>query len=138
QHMLVDWVRVYQAGPPTAAATGPVTGLAGQCVEASGSGAVQLDGCNGSTAQTWTAGTDGTIRARGQCLDVVGSANGTKAQLSACNGTAAQAWQAQTNGQLVSVQSGRCLDATNDSSASLTPLQIWACGGTSNQLWTLP
>jgi beta-glucanase (GH16 family) len=138
QQMLVDWVRVYQAGPPAAAAAGAITGLAGQCVEASAAGAVQLDGCNGSSAQRWTVGTDGTIRAQGQCLAVAGSASGTGAKLSACTGTAAQAWQAQTNGQLVNVQSGSCLDATKDSSADLTPLEIWACGGTANQLWTLP
>jgi beta-glucanase (GH16 family) len=138
QQMLVDWVRVYQAAPPAVSAAGAITGLAGQCVEASSSGAVQLDGCNGSTAQRWTVGTDGTIRAQGQCLAVAGSANGTAAKLSACNGTAAQAWAAQTNGQLANVQSGSCLDATKDSSADLTPLQIWACGGTANQLWKLP
>jgi beta-glucanase (GH16 family) len=138
QQMLVDWVRVYQAGPPTVSAEGAITGLAGHCVEASASGAVQLDGCNSSTAQTWTVGTDGTIRAGGQCLAVAGSANGAAAKLSACTGTAAQAWQAQTNGQLVNVQSGSCLDAPKNSSANLAPLQIWACGGTANQLWTLP
>jgi beta-glucanase (GH16 family) len=138
QQMLVDWVRVYQAGPPTVSAEGEITGLASQCVEASASGAVQLDGCNSSSAQTWTVGTDGTIRAGGQCLAVAGSANGTAAKLAACNGTAAQAWQAQTNGQLVNVQSGSCLDASKNSSADLTPLQIWACGGTANELWTLP
>jgi beta-glucanase (GH16 family) len=138
QQMLVDWVRVYRAGPPKAAATGKITGLAGRCVDASLSGAVQLDGCNGSTAQAWTVGTDATIRAQGRCLDAAGSANGTAAQLSACNGTTAQAWAAETDGQLVNLQSGRCLDATNGSSADLTPLQVLDCGGGPNQLWTLP
>ena len=37
--------------------------------------AVQLYDCNGTAAQQWTVGTDGTIRALGKCLDVTG--NGT-------------------------------------------------------------
>jgi beta-glucanase (GH16 family) len=138
QQMLVDWVRVYQAGPPATAATGAITGLAGKCAQASSSGAAQLSQCNGSAAQTWTIGTDGTIRALGQCLAVTGTANGTRTRLSACNGTAAQAWQAETNGQLVNTESGRCLDSTSKSSTNGTPLQIWDCWGAPNQLWNLP
>lgn len=136
--MLVNWVRVYTAGPPTAAATGQITGLAGQCAEASSSGAIQLDACDGGAGQTWTVGTDGTIRAEGKCLTVPGSANGTRAQLSACGGTAAQMWQAETNGQLLNPGSGRCLSVTGDSSANLTPLQLLDCSGAADQVWKLP
>jgi beta-glucanase (GH16 family) len=140
QQLLVDWVRVYQAAPPAAAATGPVTGLAGKCAQAGPGGAVQLASCDNSAAQTWTIGTDGTIRAQGQCLDLAaaGTANGTAAQLADCTGAASQVWQAQTNGQLANPNSGRCLDVTNNNSADLTPLQIWDCGGAPNQLWQLP
>ncbi len=138
QQMLVDWVRVYRPAPPRVAATGPIKGLAGKCVEAGPGGAVQIDQCTGSAAQTWTVGTDGTIRDQGHCLAVTASVNGTRAQLAACNGTAGQDWQAQTNGQVVNLMSQRCLDATNFSSANLTPLQIWDCGGVPNQQWTLP
>jgi beta-glucanase (GH16 family) len=136
--MLVDWVRVYTAGPPTASATGQITGMAGRCAEASSSGAIQLDACNGGAGQTWTAGTDGTIRAEGKCLSVPGSANGTSAQLSACSGTGAQMWQAETNGQLLNPSSGRCLSVTGGSSANLTPLQLFDCSGAADQLWKLP
>jgi beta-glucanase (GH16 family) len=138
QHMLIDWVRVYEPALPQAAATGPITGLASKCVEAGNGGAVRIDQCAGSAAQTWTVGTDGTIRDQGHCLSVTASANGTRAQLAPCNGSAGQQWRAQTNGQLVNLMSQRCLDATNFSGANLTPLQIWECGGTPNQQWTLP
>jgi beta-glucanase (GH16 family) len=137
QQMLVDWVRVYQAGPPTAAVTGRITGLAGKCVAANGS-AIQIDDCKDGAAQTWTVGTDGTIRALGRCLEVTGTANGSKTQLFDCSGTPAQMWQAQTNGQLVNPMSGRCLDVTDKSTANMTALQIWDCWGASNQLWNLP
>src|SRR5260221_223040 len=78
----------------------------------------------------------GPIRAGGPGRLRAASPSGTR--LSACNGTACETWQAETNGQLVNSESGRCLDATNKSSADGTPLQIWDCWGASNQLWNLP
>jgi len=58
------------------------------CVDVAGGAmidgtAVQLYDCNGTTAQRWTLGTDGTVTALGKCLDVAGgsTANGAKVQL---------------------------------------------------------
>ena len=50
-------------------------GLGGKCVDVAGANsangtAVQLYDCNGTAAQQWTVGSDGTIRALGKCLDV--------------------------------------------------------------------
>ncbi|MEY9856102.1 hypothetical protein ABH935_001706 [Catenulispora sp. GAS73] len=126
-------------------ATGPITGIAGKCVDVAGANtangtAVQLYGCNGTAAQQWTVGTDGTIRALGKCLDVTaaGTANGTLTQLYDCNGTAAQQWTVGANSTLRNPNSGRCLDATGNSSANGTRLQIWDCAGSANQQWHLP
>jgi chitinase len=101
--------------------------------------AVQLYDCNGTTAQQWTVGTDGTIRVLGKCMDITsaGTANGTQIQLYDCNGTGAQQWQ-RSGTALVNPASGRCLDATGPSSANGTRLQIWDCTGAANQQWTLP
>ena len=62
-----------RVGPVTA---GVGTGL---CVDDASSSTtpgnpVQIYGCNGSDAQSWTIGTDGTIRTLGLCLDVLGQA----------------------------------------------------------------
>ncbi|GIH28992.1 chitinase [Acrocarpospora phusangensis] len=128
---------------PASAATGQITGYGGKCVDVAGANPangtqVQLYTCNGTTAQSWTTGTDGTIRALGKCLDVnaASSANGTKVQIWDCNGTAAQTWTAQADGTLRAL--GKCLDATGPSSADGTPLQIWDCFASANQRWTLP
>ncbi|MBS2549387.1 ricin-type beta-trefoil lectin domain protein [Catenulispora sp. NL8] len=125
--------------------TGPITGIGGKCVDVAGANtangtAVQLYDCNGTGAQQWTVGTDGTIRALGKCLDVTGAgtANGTQVQLYDCNGTAAQQWAAGANNSLRNANSGRCLDATGASSANGTRLQIWDCTGSGNQQWNLP
>jgi chitinase len=130
--------------PPTGR-TGRITGIGGKCVDIAGASsangtAVQLYDCNGTGAQTWTIGTDSTVRALGKCLDVnaAGTANGSLVQIYDCNGTGAQQWQAQSNGTLRNPASGRCLDAQNNSSANGTRLQIWDCFAGTNQRWTLP
>jgi chitinase len=130
---------------PPAGRTGPITGIGGKCVDVASASsangtAVQLWSCNGSTAQSWTVSSDGTLRALGKCMDITaaGTANGTKIQLYDCNGTGAQQWQAQSNGTLRNPASGRCLDATGPSSADGTRLQIWDCFAASNQVWQLP
>ncbi|WFE39415.1 glycosyl hydrolase family 18 protein [Micromonospora sp. WMMD998] len=131
--------------PPPSGRTGPVTGIGGKCVDVAAASsangtAVQLYACNGTAAQSWTVGGDGTLRALGKCLDVTsaGTANGTKIQIWDCNGTGAQVWQAQSNGTLRNPVSNRCLDATDNSSADGTRLQIWDCFGGANQVWRLP
>ncbi|GAA1244037.1 hypothetical protein GCM10009665_38550 [Kitasatospora nipponensis] len=126
-------------------AVGRITGYGGKCVDVAGANsangtAVQLYDCNGTSAQSWTVASNGSVQALGKCLDVTaaGTANGTQVQLYDCNGTGAQQWQHQGNGALLNPASGRCLDATGPSSANGTRLQIWDCAGTANQQWTLP
>ena len=125
--------------------TGPITGLGGKCVDVAGASsangtAVQLYDCNGSTAQQWTVGTDGTIRALGKCLDVTGqsTADGALLQLWDCGGTANQRWAATAARDIVGAASNKCLDATGNSSANGTRLQIWTCTGAANQKWNVP
>ncbi|WP_345639480.1 family 16 glycosylhydrolase, partial [Rugosimonospora acidiphila] len=77
QQMLVDWVRVYQVGPPKSAATGPITGFGDKCVGAATT--IQLATCRSSGGQTWTLATDGTLRQEGKCLDAgLGADNGSR------------------------------------------------------------
>ncbi|WP_344311370.1 ricin-type beta-trefoil lectin domain protein [Fodinicola feengrottensis] len=143
--MLLPAVFVAVALTPAAAvaATGTITGLGGKCVDVASASsangtAVQLYDCNGTSAQSWTVGTDGTIRALGKCMDVAAanSANGTKIQLYDCNGSSAQSWTIGADGTIRGL--GKCLDATNNSSANGNQLQIWDCAGSANQKWTAP
>ncbi|MGW4483146.1 ricin-type beta-trefoil lectin domain protein [Amycolatopsis sp. NPDC004368] len=127
------------------AATGQITGIGGKCVDVAGANstngtAVQLYGCNGSTAQQWNVGSDGTIRALGKCLDVASAAtnDGAKVQLYDCNGTGAQQWSVSASHDVVNTAANKCLDATGQSSADGTRLQIWTCTGAANQKWTAP
>ncbi len=144
QQLLVDYVRVSSdSGQPGGG--GPITGLAGKCVDVAAGAvangtAVQLYDCNGTAAQQWTVGADGTIRALGKCLDVAsgGTADGTKVQLWDCNGSAAQQWATPAARDIVNPQADKCLDVSGGSSANSTRLQIWTCTGAANQKWTAP
>ncbi|WP_239123886.1 glycosyl hydrolase [Rhizocola hellebori] len=130
------------------ARTGPVTGVAsGKCADVAASNPangtqVQLWTCNGTGAQIWAVGADGTVRALGKCLDVNGgvNANGTRVQIWDCiSGNPNQQWTYSTGARtLVNPLTGRCLDATGQFTADGTPLQIWACNGQTNQQWNLP
>jgi beta-glucosidase len=126
--------------PGTASAG--ITGLAGKCIDVAAASnangtAVQLYDCNGTNAQSWTAGTDGSLQALGKCMDVTGAgtADGIKIQLYDCNGSAAQKWTA-TGGTLVNTGSGKCLTAPG--SANSTQLTISTCNGSAGQKWTPP
>jgi len=130
---------------PAQAATGTITGLAGKCLDVAGANsadgtAVQLYDCNGTAAQQWTVGGDGTIRALGKCLDVTGNstADGAQLQLWTCSGGANQKWTVTAAHDIVNPQADKCMDATGNSSANGTRAQIWTCTGTANQKWTAP
>ncbi|MEV2189695.1 lectin [Streptomyces phaeochromogenes] len=130
---------------PAQAATGTITGLSGKCLDVAGANsadgtAVQLYDCNGTAAQQWTVGGDGTVRALGKCLDVTGgsTADGATVQLWSCTGSANQKWTATAAKDLVNPQANKCLDVTGNNSANGTRIQIWSCGGGANQKWTAP
>ncbi len=148
-YLFVAWETLTNANnpvePDTQLPTGPVTGLGGKCVDIDSANSadntpVQMYDCNGTNAQQWTVGGDGTLRGLGKCLDVAsaGTADGTKVQLFQCNGTAAQVWRRGDGNTLVNPASSKCLDVTGMSTENNARLQIWSCTGTTNQQFQLP
>ena len=143
QQLVVDYVRVTTSDSGSGGGTGgSITGLGGKCVDVAGASPangtpVQLYDCNGTAAQRWSVGSDGSIRALGKCLDVNGTADGSPLQLWDCNGNPPQRWAVSAARDIVNVQANKCLDATGNSAANGTRLQIWTCSGTVNQKWTV-
>jgi beta-glucanase (GH16 family) len=146
QQMVVDYVRVYDSTGGGGSRTGTIRASNGICLDVAGAATangtpIQLANCNGNTAQQWTVGTDGTVRALGKCLDVSGggTAAGTAVQLWDCNGTGAQQWAA-TSGTLAlrNPQSGRCLQPVGRVQTDGTRTEIANCDGSTVQRWTLP
>ncbi|MGW9027462.1 lectin [Streptomyces sp. NPDC055722] len=143
QQLVVDSVSVTTSNS-SGGTGGAITGLAGKCVDVAGANpangtAVQLYDCNGTAAQKWTVGSDGTLRALGKCLDVVnnGTADGSKVQLWDCTGGPNQKWTVTAAHDIVNPQANKCLDVTDNNSANGTRLQIWSCSGGANQKWTV-
>ncbi|MFJ9543349.1 lectin, partial [Streptomyces sp. NPDC101225] len=141
QQLVVDSVSVTTGSTSTGQA---IRGLAGKCVDVAGANSangtpVQLYDCNGTAAQQWTVGSDGTIRALGKCLDVTGNgtADGSTVQLWDCTGGPNQKWAVSGANDIVNPQADKCLDVTGNNSANGTRLQIWTCSGGANQKWTI-
>ncbi|WP_458248792.1 ricin-type beta-trefoil lectin domain protein [Streptomyces sp. MAI_2237] len=129
-------------GPPASTDGQVRSGIAGKCLDVSGGNsangtAVDIATCNGSTAQQWSARSDGTLRALGKCLDATGrgTANGTKIEIWDCNAGGNQQWQSYGGGYR-NPASGRCLDDPGSSAADGTQLVLWDCNGGANQQWT--
>lgn len=134
-----------QPAGPSGGAVGPIVGIAGKCVTVAGGSSanstrVRLFSCTGAASQTFTVGSDSTLRVLGKCLDVrsAGTANGSVVQLYTCNGTVAQVWVPQANGSLSNPNSSRCLDDNGARTADGTPITLWDCNNGSNQNWVLP
>src|SRR3954447_18760729 len=116
--MLVDYVHVSTTDTPPGGATNALRGNeSGRCIDIPSAnpadGArLQVYDCNGTAAQQWTIGTDGTVRALGKCMDAAaaGTANGTAVQLYTCNGTAAQRFTLSAAGDLVNANANKCVD----------------------------
>ncbi|MFF4545069.1 ricin-type beta-trefoil lectin domain protein [Streptomyces sp. NPDC001435] len=141
QQLVVDSVSVTTGDSAAAVA---IKGLAGKCMDVAGANSangtpVQLYDCNGTGAQKWTVGSDGTIRALGKCLDVTGNgtADGSTVQLWDCTGGPNQKWAVSAAHDIVNPQANKCLDVTGNNPANGTRLQIWTCTGGANQKWTV-
>jgi hypothetical protein len=133
-------------GGATTTGTGAVrSGTDGMCLDVAGANsangtAVQLYECNGTAAQRWTFGTDGTLRALGKCLDVTdwGTSNGSKLQIWDCNpGQSNQTW-VRTGSSYRNPASGRCMDNPDGRGVNGQRTQIWDCYDNTAQRWSLP
>ncbi|MGA5319383.1 RICIN domain-containing protein [Streptomyces seoulensis] len=140
--LVVDSMSVTTSGGSTGGKA--IRGLAGKCADVAAANSangtpVQLYDCNGSAAQQWTVGSDGTIRALGKCLDLKdnGTADGTPLQLWDCAGSPNQKWVVSSANDIVNPQADKCLDVTGANSANGTRLQLWTCNGTAAQKWTV-
>jgi YD repeat-containing protein len=110
------------------------------CVEETGSGAkVEVNTCSStSTAQKWTIGTDGTVKAAGFCLDTAANSTTSGAGVVAevCSTDATQKWRVTSTGTLVNAaKSTLCLTDPSASATKGTQLTATTCGG-KGQTWT--
>jgi hypothetical protein len=123
---------------------GVVLGIGGACMDLDGGvsfngNRVQIWPCNGTVAQTVTAGTDGTLRLVDLCLRGLGGAMtaGTRLEAWTCDGQSAQQWRF-VDGRIVNPGTGLCVDTEDRGSSAGTPLVVAVCDGGATQRWTPP
>lgn len=153
QQMTVDYVRVYtkdnnnnsnnNIDNNTPGKVVQIKGIGGRCLDVRGAQTangtpIQLYDCNGSAAQKFTLGNDGTIRAYGKCIDVQSAAknDGATVQLYDCNGTGAQKWNLPAAGDIVNVNADKCLHVKEPANQNSAITVISTCEGIPNQKWT--
>ncbi|WP_426505211.1 RICIN domain-containing protein [Dactylosporangium sp. McL0621] len=87
----------------------------------------QIDGATVATLtdSVWSTGQVG-----------IGTSQGETAQFDNLSVTAVAGPPPPVSGQLISAQSGRCLDVPNQSQTNGTQVEIWDCNGGANQQWT--
>jgi hypothetical protein len=111
-----------------------------RCVDVRGAGdGIGHDGtplqawdCNGGANQTWTFGSDGTVRSLGLCMDLAWASvnDGTQVQLVNCNGGWAQKFALDNKHQLVNPTANKCVTADTDGN-----LVLRTCSGAATQKW---
>lgn len=125
---------------PTCTGPNAIGGMGNKVLDVRDGATVQLYARNGGEDQQLTIGSDRTIRtADGKCLDVASSDRQTPVEIHDCTGDSNQQWDIKPSGEIVSVSSGKCLDAAGASTADGTPIRIYDCWGDGehpNQKWT--
>lgn len=133
--------KVTSTGPLVSGFT--ISGGGKKCVEDASSSTtagakVQINACGTAAGQTWSIGTDGTIRVQGLCLDTTGNAtaSGTKIVIDTCNSDATQKWKITTADTVVNAAATTmCLTDPAASATNATQLTLAACGS-AGQTWT--
>nr|WP_230415032.1 ricin-type beta-trefoil lectin domain protein [Micromonospora tarapacensis] len=112
----------------------------GRCVSSGKTGdgtRLLLKPCTEDPAQWWDFRTDGTIRARGLCMDIAwaGSTDGTAIQVAVCSGNPAQSWQFNAKGGIISKLNGKSVDVDMNAKSADKPLELWIYVGNAEQTW---
>jgi alpha-galactosidase len=100
-----------------------------RCLTASAS----TEDCAGTPAETWTVGSNGSLKSGGHCLAVADA----KPVMQPCAASQSQHWRYTMLGNLIG-QGGKCLTAGDPANPS-QPASMQACGhNLPTQIWSLP
>jgi len=125
---------------PSVARVGPIASDSDMCLDVNGGvpaddNHVQVDNCNGTSAQKWTLATDGTLQAVGKCAQVTGDAT---VHIIGCDDRDEAQWRAGQDDSLVNVATNQCLTDPANGDRSGAGVVVSACTGGDNQQWELP
>ena len=122
---------------------GPVTGIAGKCLEnqngtVANGNPIQIATCITDTRQVWSWTGDKTIRVQSNCLDAAGTTAGSAVQLWSCTGGVDQQWRPLADGSLLNPASNLCLETIGGASTDGTDVQLSTCSASASaQDWNI-
>lgn len=123
------------AGQPSGAITSAVPG---RCLDSRMTDDPALLGagtCDGSPAQTWTMGDDGSIGQSGRCVE---DPDIGFPVLTGCTSRPDQRWRVTPAGQLANQDTGRCIENPGASTGGATQVRMRPCDGRTAQEWHPP
>jgi hypothetical protein len=128
---------------PIAPRTSTVLATSGRCLDdlssvTSEGNPIQTWPCNRTQAQSFTFGTDGTLRVFDRCLRPASgsAAAGTLIQLRACDGTF-RTWSYRSDRTIFNADSGLCLTEPTTTTEGRYLVSVNTCDGRATQKWNL-
>jgi chitinase len=130
--------------PPPPGGGAIVNNNSGLCLSDTGGSSTlkttgDIESCNSSPAQSWTAQNGNLVDGNNLCLSVTGSSTALKAvtDVYTCNGSASENWTVNTNGTITNTNSGLCLSVTGSATTSGATTDIYTCNGSTSENWTV-
>jgi hypothetical protein len=94
---------------------------------------------DGAINQAFAVLGDGALRLNNLCMDVAWGSkdDGAVVQIANCNGQPAQQFTVTEDNEIISPQSGKCVQITGASSKNGAELEIFTCAGKKHQRWEI-
>ena len=96
-------------------------------------GPIHIWDCDGTPGTKFTLPGTGALQVLGVCVQVDSPNVGSQLHVAPCTGDLAQTFGLSEGGDLISIQSGKCLDVTGGIFDNGTPVQLYDCNGTPAQ-----
>ncbi|MDR7278884.1 serine/threonine protein kinase [Catenuloplanes atrovinosus] len=93
--------------------------------------------CDGTPGTKFTLPGTGALQVLGGCVQADSPNIGSQLHVRPCTGDLSQTFGLSDAGDLISIQTGKCLDVTGGGTTNGVPIQIHDCNGTPAQKWAL-
>ncbi|MEU3562671.1 ricin-type beta-trefoil lectin domain protein [Kitasatospora sp. NPDC006786] len=123
------------AGQPSGAITSALPGLCLDSRVAGDPAAIGAGTCDGSPAQAWTMGDDGSVGQSGRCVEDPGLGFPV---LTDCTSRPDQRWRVTPTGQLANQGTGRCVENPGAAASGTAQVRMRPCEARTGQEWHPP
>ncbi|WP_367323377.1 protein kinase [Streptomyces sp. HUAS ZL42] len=120
----------------TAVSSGALRGRqSGRCLTAN-LYAAAIKTCTGDVGQSWTFGSNGTLKGEHGYLTATAGSYALKT-VADYTGDALQRWVLNSSGEIVNEETGNCVDVNGQAIADGSKVTLYTCTGNTNQAWVM-